>query len=130
MSSSSSHTKTNYAVEDPITHGLRLNKDVLQKGHPLEESEKNFFANEEKAMMNQLRSVQGLHAPLKIQMEKHLVSKAGHLPCISQRSNLLLDVLNGRDDAIDFDDVFGKPEDCERGLGLVHNTIERHFERK
>ena len=86
--------------------------------HPLELSERHFAMNKDMADMKQLRMVQGQHAPLKIQMEKMAVSQVGHLPCITQRSNLHADLLSGKDEAIAFEDNCGKPENFERMTGL------------
>ena len=35
------------------------------------------------------------------------------------------DVLTGRDETIDFEDLYGKPEDCEAMQGMPHIAIER-----
>ena len=58
--------------------------------HPIEMSERHYHKNQEKAMAENLRKVQGLHAPLKMMYEKKAVSKVGHFPCISNRSNFQL----------------------------------------
>eukprot|EP00095_Tigriopus_kingsejongensis_P006246 snap_masked-scaffold1159_size58420-processed-gene-0.4 protein:Tk06246 transcript:snap_masked-scaffold1159_size58420-processed-gene-0.4-mRNA-1 annotation:"general transcription factor iif subunit 1 isoform x1" len=118
--------KTNYGLDDPMIKGIQRNKDLIQSGHPLEQSEKYYRKNLEKSEMAQLRSLQGLHAPLRLQMERAAVSKVGHLPCITSRANLLADVLTGRDETIGFDDIYGQPEHCE-GLTMPHHAIERHL---
>ena len=116
-----------YAMENRLEDGLNKKSESLTTGHPLELSERHFAMNRDMADMKQLRMVQGLHAPLKIQMEKMAVSQVGHLPCISQRSNLHADVLSGRDEAIAFEDLYGKPENFERMPGLPHSVIEKSF---
>merc|ERR1712117_306434 len=114
-----------YAMENRLEDGLNKKSESLTTGHPLELSERHFAMNRDMADMKQLRMVQGLHAPLKIQMEKMAVSQVGHLPCISQRSNLHADVLSGRDETIAFEDLYGKPENFERMPGLPHSVIEK-----
>lgn len=52
-----------------------------------------------------LRSIQGIHAPLKLMMEKNFASKVGRLPFLSS-SNLMLEVLEGKDESIGFEDIF------------------------
>jgi len=47
------------------------------------------------------------------------------LPCISQRHNLLDDVLTGKDETVGPSDVYGKTENFEGGLRLPHDVIER-----
>jgi len=69
-----------FDIKDKLSCGLAQVKNDMELVHPIQTSEKNFHQNRELASMEQLRKVQGLHAPLRIQMEKKLVSKAGHLP--------------------------------------------------
>ena len=50
-------------------------------------------------------------------MEKKLVTAyQGHLPCITNRSNLSADILNGTDATIAFEDFLGQPENCESAM--------------
>ena len=101
-------------------HEVKNSKEAV---HPIQTSEKNYHLNREMASMEQLRKMQGLHAPLKIQMEKKLVSRAGHLPCITNRTNLSADILNGVDDTLGFEDFLGQPENFE-GMTSPHDVIE------
>ena len=119
-------TKQEFGVEDKIKHGLKQVKYTDPHfEHPIETSEKYFQMKMEKAQMEQLRMQQGIHAPLKIQMEKKLVSGNGHLPCItSSRSNFARDILEDRDSVINFEDVLGRPENADGLTGLAHDVIE------
>ncbi len=96
--------KGEFGLPDPMLHGLSGQRESLSSGagssHQLEASERAFELTEERAQMEQLRQAQGLHAPLRIQMERRALAKPGHLPCITQRSNLLDDVITGRDETI------------------------------
>ena len=120
--------KKNYGLADPMMDGLRLKKSDLQNAHPIEVSEKSFEKNRMAADMEQLRKLQGIHAPLRIMMEQRATSKVGHLPCITQRSNVLNDVINGRDETMDPADFFGKPENFE-GMAMPHAVIEKHLSK-
>ena len=44
--------------------------------------------------MKMLRNLQGLHAPLRLVMERKAVQNVGHLPCL-HRHNVMLDALTG-----------------------------------
>ncbi len=66
--------------------------------------------------MNLLRDVQGIHAPLRIEMELKAFDNVGRLPFLPS-SNLSKDVILGRDDYIDFTDVLNPPE--------VRETLQR-----
>jgi len=117
-------TKHEFGLENKIQSGLKQVRDAdpnLQ--HPIERSEKSFSQKSEDAVMESLRMQQGFHAPLKIQMEKRLVSGNGHLPCITTRSNFARDILEDNDSIISFNDVLGKPENFE-GLCQPHDVIE------
>lgn len=52
-----------------------------------------------------LRNVQGIHAPLRLLAERKAASKVGHLPFLP-RSNLMLEVLDGRDELLTPNDIF------------------------
>jgi proteasome maturation protein len=120
--------KSNFGVADPMVQGLQRHKESLQQFHPLEASEKDFERNRLAADLEQLRKMQGVHAPLRVMMERRAVANVGHLPCITQRSNLHADVLSGRDELIAPADVFGRPENFE-GMSMPHNVIEKHLMR-
>ena len=115
---------TEFGLADKLSHGLHREVDDVSRKHPIEMSERHFKKNQEKAMFEQLRKVQGLHAPLKLKMEKMAVSKVGHFPCISSRSNFQLDILEGNDEMITFDDILGLPEHHE-GMNQPHDVIDR-----
>ena len=52
-------------------------------------------AKQEEIDMGMLRKMQGLHAPLRLHMEKMAVKDVGHLPCL-YRHNAMLDALTGK----------------------------------
>lgn len=45
--------------------------------------------------MNILQKMQGMHAPLRLHMERQAVKDVGHLPCL-YRHNALMDALTGK----------------------------------
>ena len=117
-------TKHEFGLENKIQFGLKqVRNDDPNLLHPIERSEKSFSQKSEDAVMENLRMQQGFHAPLKIQMEKRLVSGNGHLPCITTRSNFARDILEDNDSTISFHDVLGRPENFE-GLSQPHDVIE------
>ena len=67
-----------YGVSDPLRCGLaprRERTEVGQFGHPLEASEKAFESTRHANELEQLRKLQGLHAPIRMQMERKAVNK-------------------------------------------------------
>ena len=102
--------KAEFGLKDKISGGLARQVDNVQPIHPIELSERHFAKNQEKALADRLRTVQGLHAPLKMMYEKKAAASIGHFACISNRSNFQLDILEGNDDIITFNDVLDQPE--------------------
>ena len=67
-----------YGVSDPLRCGLaprRERTEVGHFGHPLEASEKAFESTRHANELEQLRKLQGLHAPIRMQMERKAVNK-------------------------------------------------------
>ncbi|XP_030875735.1 proteasome maturation protein-like [Leptonychotes weddellii] len=58
-----------FESHDLLRKGLPCVKNELLPSHPLELSEKNFQLNQDKMNFSTLRNIQGLFAPLKLQME-------------------------------------------------------------
>uniref|UniRef100_A0A669QT80 Proteasome maturation protein n=1 Tax=Phasianus colchicus TaxID=9054 RepID=A0A669QT80_PHACC len=107
-------------------HGLRRGfpcvKNELVPSHPLELSEKNFQLNQDKTNFAMLRNIQGLHAPLKLQMELRAVKQAQRLPFLHS-SNMALDTLRGNDECIGFEDILNDPSQSEV-MGEPHMMME------
>lgn len=67
-----------------------------------------------------LRSVQGIHAPLRLMMERKMASKVGHLPILPS-SNVMLETLEGRDETIDFNDLYNGRLSQSRSVSIYNN---------
>ncbi|KAG8222347.1 hypothetical protein J437_LFUL001334 [Ladona fulva] len=115
----------NYGVADVMKYGLSAAKPKLGPCHPLELSERSYAARREMIDFNILRNTQGLHAPLRLQMERKAAAKVGHLPFLpSTRPSL--DVLLGRDEEIGFEDVLNTYEYREVA-GQPHAVVEKQL---
>ncbi|XP_048350235.1 proteasome maturation protein [Sphaerodactylus townsendi] len=128
-----SQLKDSIAVPDFSSHGSFESHDTLRRGftnakselfpvHPLELSEKNLSLNEDKMNFSTLRNIQGLHAPLKLQMEFKAVKQVQRLPFLHS-SNLSLEILNGNYDSIGFEDILNDPAQSEV-MGDPHMMME------
>ncbi|XP_013134654.1 PREDICTED: proteasome maturation protein [Papilio polytes] len=89
-----------YGIPNPFVEGLTAAKPKLHVSHPLEASERNYHLNEEKMNMAMLRNIQGLHAPLKLTMERKFAKKIG------------------------FEDILNLPDMCE-AAAQPHAVVER-----
>uniref|UniRef100_H0UWU8 Proteasome maturation protein n=1 Tax=Cavia porcellus TaxID=10141 RepID=H0UWU8_CAVPO len=63
---------------DLLRKGFSSVKNELLPSHALELSEKNFQLNQDKMNFSTLRNIQGLFAPLKLQMEFKAVQQIHH----------------------------------------------------
>ncbi|XP_056417809.1 proteasome maturation protein [Hyla sarda] len=114
-----------YGVQDTLRAGFTSVQSELLPSHPLEMSEKNFQINQEKVNFSSLRNIQGLHAPLKLQMELKAAKQIQRLPFL-QSSNIALDTLRGNDECIGFEDILNDPAQCEM-MGEPHMMMEHKF---
>ena len=73
--------------------------------------------------MSILKKVQGIQAPLKLMMERQAASQVGRLPFLAS-SNLMKDVLEGKDEEIGFEGFLGNREEPEV-MGPPHLVVER-----
>ncbi|XP_046395115.1 proteasome maturation protein [Ischnura elegans] len=115
----------NYGVENIMTYGLAAARPPAKPCHPLEVSEKTYLARKEVIDFNILRNTQGLHAPLRLQMERKAVSRVGRLPFLPS-SRPSLDVLLGRDEEIGFEDILNTCEFREVA-GQPHAVVEKQM---
>ncbi len=79
-SSSKSKSSELSGARDPMVHGLGANAkadlgSALGSAHPLETSEREYEQTEQGRQLENLRQMQGLHAPLRIHMERNALSK-------------------------------------------------------
>ena len=117
------HSDNSYGMQSSLRKGLKQNNGSLQAPHPLAALEESYGIQTRQRSMLALRNSQGIHAPLRIQMEINAIDKAvTRLPCLPS-SNLAKDILNGTDDIILPEDVFGTPENCEV-MGDPHLMME------
>ncbi|XP_011060102.1 PREDICTED: proteasome maturation protein [Acromyrmex echinatior] len=118
-------SETNYDLPNPMVSGLSSVRQSVGYIHPLEASERNYQKNQDRMNMILLRNTQGLHAPLRIAMELKATENIGRLPFLSS-SNVMRDVLLGKDQNIGFEDVFNTSEFREQ-MGQPHAIVENHL---
>ncbi|KAF8349858.1 hypothetical protein F5887DRAFT_1059113 [Amanita rubescens] len=106
--------------------------DVLQNGHvslapPVKSNTDHldsWDSTQDNLRLNLKRDAYGIHLPMRLLMERKLVSANPHMSVLP-RSNLHLDILMGRDEAIEPVDVFGG---METSLPLdIHKDMEKKW---
>ncbi|XP_076319459.1 proteasome maturation protein [Tachypleus tridentatus] len=111
-----------YGVHSTLLHGFQSVKSDLSSPHPLEVSEKLYKQSRFETDCKILRSIQGLHAPLKLIAERNAALKVQRLPSLCS-SNIMLDTLDGSDEVIGFEDVLNDPNEPEV-MGPPHMMME------
>uniref|UniRef100_UPI00398F5850 proteasome maturation protein n=1 Tax=Pristiophorus japonicus TaxID=55135 RepID=UPI00398F5850 len=111
-----------YGVHDTLRHGFSSVKSELMPSHPLEVLENSFQLNQNKMNFATLRNIQGLHAPLRLQMEYKAVKQVQRLPFLMS-SNIALETLQGNDECIGFEDILNDPTQSEV-MGEPHLMME------
>jgi len=115
-----------YGLPDPLTdRSSRHADDVKTSSHPLEFSERNYFKNQEANDFAMLQQTQGIHAPFRLMAERKIASKIQRMPGL-QSSHLMSDILTGRLDDINFEDILGDPMDADI-VGQPHILMERQL---
>ncbi|KAL3192295.1 hypothetical protein MRX96_059262 [Rhipicephalus microplus] len=114
-----------YGVPEVMRYGFYSVRNNLAASHPLEESEKHFEENARKMQLATARSIQGLHAPMKIMLERKAALQIGRLPFLPT-SNTMLEALDGRDETITFEDIYNEFSESEV-LRPPHLVMEKHL---
>ncbi|KAI8592147.1 proteasome maturation factor UMP1-domain-containing protein [Geranomyces variabilis] len=120
---------TEYGVHDSMREGIRSVASEVIARHPVENIESQWKQTQEQLRMTMHRQTFGLHAPLRLQMEKALVNQVRRVP-VGPVRNFGLDILENRDASIDYEDFLGAPQwststidphvAMEHALGLGH----------
>ncbi|XP_064481701.1 proteasome maturation protein-like [Ornithodoros turicata] len=115
-----------YGMQDVMVNGFTCVKNSLAAVHPLEESERQYNSNVEKMQFSTSRSIQGLHAPIKLAAERNAARQIGRLPSLPS-SNLMLEVLEGNDETINFEDIYNDPMEMVEVLRPPQFVMEKHL---
>ncbi|KAI8930372.1 proteasome maturation factor UMP1-domain-containing protein [Entophlyctis helioformis] len=113
-----------YGVHDSFRNGLRTLRSEIVQGHPLEARLENWDQTRDQLRLGILRNVYGVAAPLRIQMERALIKQHMRAIPVLHTHNVALDILNGKDDDIEFEDFLGEAKMPTQMMD-VHLTMER-----
>ncbi|CAN0270084.1 unnamed protein product [Lampetra planeri] len=114
-----------YGAHDTLRQGFTSVRNNITAAHPLEASEKQYDLQQQQLSLQTLRRIQGLHAPLRLQMEMRATSQVQRLPCL-QSSRVALDTIRGFDDYLGFEHVLNDPEYAE-AMGEPHVMMEKQL---
>ncbi|KAI9311328.1 proteasome maturation factor UMP1-domain-containing protein [Dichotomocladium elegans] len=121
-------THAEFGGHDTLRYGTRSIKSEVLPGHPIEERLNQWAENQWELKLNMARNIHGMHAPIKMMMERDIVSKRQRMPVLPS-SNLHLDILMGKDETIDFEDFLNDPAMSTDFLD-VHAAMEHKLNLK
>ena len=90
-------------------------------------SEIQWNATHDELQLNLHRHAYGLHAPIRVKMERAFVSQRHRLPALPQ-SNLGLSILTGDDINIEFEDFLGGNVKIRKKKKRKRETYENYYE--
>ncbi|KAI0638777.1 proteasome maturation factor UMP1 [Trametes polyzona] len=116
-------TSNSFGLHDTLQYGPRsLAAEVTKKSNVKDRLE-NWEATQDNLKLQMQRQVFGLHMPMRILMERKLVSQNSHMPILPQ-SNLHLDILMGRDEILDCPDFMMPASEMSQPLD-IHTDMEK-----
>ncbi|KAI9596656.1 proteasome maturation factor UMP1 [Syncephalis fuscata] len=105
---STAATCNDLGVHDTLRYGPASIATSIGVAHPLEHRLKEWDETQMNARMTLQRRIFGVHAPVRQLMEQSIVSTTRRHPTLPS-SNLGMDILRGRDETIDVEDIFSDP---------------------
>uniref|UniRef100_A0A0W0F9T9 Proteasome maturation factor UMP1 n=1 Tax=Moniliophthora roreri TaxID=221103 RepID=A0A0W0F9T9_MONRR len=118
-SASVAETANSLGLHDALQYGPRTIATEVKSEGGIKERLENWEETQDNLKLTMMRNVHGLHAPMRLLMERKINP---HMPALPQ-TNIHLDILMGRDETIEPGDVFGEPI---RVPSLnIHSDMER-----
>ncbi|KAF8891556.1 proteasome maturation factor UMP1 [Mucidula mucida] len=115
-------TAGSLGLHDTLQYGPRTIATEVKTESGLKERLESWDETQDNLKLTMQRNVYGMHAPMRLLMERKIVSANPHMPALPQ-SNLHLDILMGRDETIEPGDIFGG---LENGGSLnIHRDMEK-----
>ncbi|PFH54699.1 hypothetical protein AMATHDRAFT_239 [Amanita thiersii Skay4041] len=122
LSISHNTSKNALGLHDSLQHGPSSLTSSVISHNPLRHRVENWESSQDSIRLNLKRDIYGMHAPMRLLMERKLVASTPHIPVLP-RSNIHLDILMGRDESIEPADLFGG---METGPSLdIHKEMEK-----
>ncbi|CAE6529428.1 unnamed protein product [Rhizoctonia solani] len=121
-SASIKDTRNHLGLHDTLRYGPRTLATEIAGTSTIQRRIENWEATQDNLKLNLRRNMYGMHAPIRLLMERKAVFNSPHMPAMPQ-SNIHLDILMGRDETLDVGDFFG---DAETSHPLdIHADMER-----
>ncbi|KAA1468418.1 hypothetical protein DENSPDRAFT_833706 [Dentipellis sp. KUC8613] len=116
-------TANSFGLHDTLQYGPRNLAAEITTTSALRNRLEKWDETQDNIKLNMLRDTVGVSMPMKLLMERKLVSHSPHIPGMHQ-SNIHLDVLMGRDELLELPDFMGTV-DIEGGNTSIHTQMEK-----
>ncbi|KAG5646862.1 hypothetical protein DXG03_001938 [Asterophora parasitica] len=116
-------TANTLGLHDTLRHGPRSLAAEVQTQGGLKGRLQNWEATQDNAKLTVQRNIYGMHAPMRLLMERKIVAQTSPFVAAMSPSNVHLDILMGRDAAIAPADIF---LGMETGPSLdIHDELKK-----
>ncbi|CCA73905.1 related to UMP1-proteasome maturation factor [Serendipita indica DSM 11827] len=115
-------TANHHGLHDTLKYGPKSLASQHNNQLPIQSRLENWEQTQDDLKLNLYRNIYGLHAPVRMMMERKIVAQNPHFPAV-QQSNVHLDILMGRDTTLDVGDFFG--DDLGPQFTDIHGDMER-----
>lgn len=114
---------THYGVHDTLRNGIRQVQGELISKHPLQDHILNHCSNTSLKKLEMANNMFGSQMKMRMEMEQMVLNstRMGLL----RNNNLGLDILQGRDDLLDFEDFLGL-DDYQSRID-IHEIMEKQL---
>ncbi|EJF56117.1 proteasome maturation factor UMP1 [Dichomitus squalens LYAD-421 SS1] len=116
-------TSNSFGLHDALKYGPRSLAAEVTKMSTVRDRLENWEATQDNMKLQMQRQLFGLHMPMRILMERKIVSQNPHMPILPQ-SNLHLDILMGRDEVLDCADFMGSAAEMVQPMD-IHADMEK-----
>uniref|UniRef100_A0A8D8WFJ6 Proteasome maturation protein n=1 Tax=Cacopsylla melanoneura TaxID=428564 RepID=A0A8D8WFJ6_9HEMI len=119
-------TEHSYGMPDNMSCMRGKVVDHMVASHPLELTIDNFAANEQRLRLLNTKMTQGIHLPLRLNLEQKIVKQnSGHHSFLPS-SQFSLDILTGSHETIGFEDILNI-EEFKETMARPHDDLEVGF---
>ncbi|KAI0770931.1 proteasome maturation factor UMP1 [Trametes elegans] len=116
-------TSNSFGLHDSLKHGPRNLSAEATTSSAVKVRLENWEATQDNLKLQMHRQVFGLHMPMRLLMERSIVSQNAHMPAVPQ-SNLHLDILMGRDETLECADFMMPASETKQPLD-IHADMEK-----
>ncbi|KAH8101636.1 proteasome maturation factor UMP1 [Cristinia sonorae] len=116
-------TSNSFGLHDTLTYGPRSIAAEVHTTSTIKDRLENWEETQDNVKLTMLRNVYGLHAPVRLLMERKTIAMNPHMPAFTT-SNIHLDVLMGRDETLDTADFMMPTSEFRQPLD-IHAEMEK-----